>query len=460
VTNAQKPPPPNRISSIILFVTVAAAPLPLGSADPPTIAFWCAVLGVGVIAASPRRLRPDHFPLVALAVVVILAYALVLHEQLAVRPWIAEPHPLWSKAAQALGTPIPPSVSIARNQPYFALGAPLANLLAIICSFVVCIDRDRARQLILVIAWSGAGYALYGIATYLTDPTRILWFEKLAYRDVLTSTFINHNTAAVYFGSCAILWLLLLSQNIRHRLPSGPIYWRNVPPMFLSRPILLPFMMLLVCVAAMLMTNSRAGIVISLGALVVAFAAFFHRDFSSRGAMATTLAISGIVALLVLQVLGGNVGGRFDVQGLSDEGRLETYRSTLRMIADHPWFGTGQGTFVWSFPAYRSAKVSILGVWDRAHSTPLELASDLGLPLAGLIVLAWLIVLGVLIRGIRIRHRDLIVPVAALTVAILGLVHSFVDFSLQISGYSIIVFALVGAGLAQSFPSISKNSSQ
>ncbi len=280
-------------------------------------------------------------------------------------------------------------------------------MLAIICSFVVCIDRDRARQLILVIAWSGAGYALYGIATYLTDPARILWFEKSAYRDVLTSTFINRNTAAVYFGSCAVLWLLLLSQKIRHRLPSGPdLVAQCATDVSIEtiRPILLPFMMLLLCVAAMLMTNSRAGIVISLMALIIAFAAFFHRDFSSRGAIAATLAVSGMIALILLQVLGGNVSGRFDVQGLSDEGRFETYRSTLRMIADHPWFGTGLGTFEWSFPAYRSANVSMWGVWDRAHSTPLELASDLGLPLAGLIVLAWLIVLGVLIRGVRIRQ--------------------------------------------------------
>ena len=168
--------------------------------------------------------------------------------------------------------------------------------------------------------------------------------------------------------------------------------------------------------------------------------------------------VGGLIALLVLQVLGGNVSGRFDVQGVSDEGRFETYRSTLKMIADHPWFGTGLGTFGWSFPAYRSANASMWSVWDRAHSTPLELASDLGLPLAGLIVLAWLIVLGVLIRGVRIRQRDLIVPVAALTVAILGLAHSLIDFSLQITGYSITVFALLGAGLAQSFPSIHKNS--
>jgi O-antigen ligase len=448
--------PSNRISSFILFVTVAAAPFPFGSAAPTAIAFWCIVLGLGVMAVSPRGLRREHFPLLGLAVIVILAYGFVLHEQLATRPWIASPHPLWREAAEALDLPIAPSVSIARNQPFFALGAPLANMLAMMCGFIVCIDRDRARQLLLVIAWSGVAYAVYGVAAYLIDPTHILWREKIAYREVLTSTFINRNTAAVYFGSCAVLWLLILSQQLRRRLPSGPIHWRGVPHWLLSempRPIVLSFAMLLVCVAAMLMTNSRAGVVLSLMALVIAFVGFFYRDLPRRFGVAAALVIGGFIALLVLQILGGNVSGRFDVQGLSDEGRLETYRSTLHMIADHPWFGTGLGTFVWSFPAYRSANVSMWGVWDLAHSTPLELASDLGLPLAGLIVLAWLIVLGVLIRGVHIRRRDLIVPVGALAVAILGLTHSLIDFSLQIPGYAMIVFALVGAGLAQSFSS-------
>ena len=133
---------------------------------PAAIAFWCIVLGLGVIVASPRGLRREHLPLLGLAVIVILAYAFVLHEQLAARPWIASPHPLWREAAETLGIPIAPSVSIARNEPFFALGAPLANMLAVICSFIVCIDRDRARQLILVIAWSGVAYAIYGIAAY------------------------------------------------------------------------------------------------------------------------------------------------------------------------------------------------------------------------------------------------------------------------------------------------------
>jgi O-antigen ligase len=103
----------------------------------------------------------------------------------------------------------------------------------------------------------------------------------------------------------------------------------------MPRPIVLSFAMLLVCVAAMLMTNSRAGVVLSLMALVVAFAGFFYRDLPRRVGVAAALAIGGRIALL-RQILGGNISRRFDVQGLSDEGRLETYRSTLRMIADHP----------------------------------------------------------------------------------------------------------------------------
>jgi O-antigen ligase len=454
--------PSNRISSFILFVTVAAAPLPFGSTDPAAIAFWCIVLGLCVIAASPRRLRREHLPLLGLVAIVILAYAFVLREQLAARPWIASSHPLWGEAAKALGIPIAPSVSIARNEPFFALGAPLANMLAGICSFIVCIDRDRARQLLLVIAWSGVAYAAYGISSYLIDPFHILWREKESYRDVLTSTFINRNTAAVYFGSCSVLWLLFLSQQVRRRLPPGPIYWRGAPRWLLSempRPVLLSFTMLLLCLVAMLMTNSRAGIVLSLVALVVAFVGFFHRNLPRRGGVAAALVIGGLIALGLLQILGGNVTGRFEAQGLSDEGRLDVYRSTLRMIADHPWFGTGLGTFVWSFPAYRSGNISMWGVWDIAHSTVLELASDLGLPLTGLIALAWLIVLFVLIQGMRRRRRDLIVPVGALAVSILGVAHSVIDFSLQIPGYAIVVFSLVGAGLAQSFSSNNKDDS-
>jgi O-antigen ligase len=152
----------------------------------------------------------------------------------------------------------------------------------------------------------------------------------------------------------------------------------------------------------------------------------------------------------LLQFMGAGINARFDIQGASDEGRLETYRSTLRIIADHPWFGTGQGTFAYAFPAYRSPNVSMWGVWDIAHNTLLEVASDMGIPIATLVVIAWMVVFTVLIRGALVRRRDLVIPVAALAVAILAVLHSLIDFTLQIPGYAIVAMALIGAGLAQS----------
>jgi O-antigen ligase len=120
------------------------------------------------------------------------------------------------------------------------------------------------------------------------------------------------------------------------------------------------------------------------------------------------------------------------------------------MIADHPWFGTGQGTFAYAFPSYRSSDISLWGIWDIAHNTPLEIAADMGVPIAVLVLFAWLVIFAVLASGTVRRRRGLALPVAALAVALLAALHSLIDFTLQIPGYSIAVLPLVGAGLAQS----------
>jgi O-antigen ligase len=446
----------NRFSAYLLFGVVALTPLPFGSTDAITVAVWCVVLGVATAAATPRILQPGQFLLLGCAGILIAAYALVLHEQLSSHPWFAAPDPIWGEASEALGIHLRPSVSIARNQPFFALGPPLAVMLSLICSFIVCADRARAQRLIKVIAWSGVIYAVFAIVTFVVDPTHILWRTKQAYDTVLTGTFINRNTAAVYFGMCSMLWLLGLAEKVRSRLPSKGVSLSGALNLILSlgsRDVRLLSVMLFICLAAMFMTGSRAGIVLSLMALVVSMIARFYRDLRHRRSALTVVVFGVVGSLALLQVMGAGVNGRFDAQGLSDEGRFETYRATWRMIADHPWFGTGLGTFAWGFPAYRSSAISVWGVWDRAHNTLLEIAAEMGLPIAGLVVVGWVLVFAVLLRGILRRRRDLVVPVAAFSGAMLAVLHSLIDFSLQIPGYAIGVFALVGAGLAQSFSS-------
>jgi O-antigen ligase len=444
------------IAAWLLFTVVALAPLPFGSNQPVVIAFWCIVLGVCLLIVPMRSFAPGQKVLIGVAVIIVSAYMLVLYVQLVDHPWLAvTPDPVWHEAETTLGVPLRPSISVVRNQPLFELGRPLVCVLALACGFLVGRDRGCARQLIKIIAWSGATYAAYGILARVLDPTHILWREKEAYFDALTSTFINRNTAGAYFGSCAVVWSLFLWERVRHEMPPGRLEWRRIPSqVFFAVPkkLIVSLTMLFLCLTAMFMTGSRGATVLSLLALIVAFTAYFRRDLPHGTGLLTALAGGSAVALVLLQFLGAGVNARFDSQGLADEGRFDTYRSTLRMIADHPWFGTGLGTFPYAFPAYRSPAVSIWGVWDMAHNTLLEIGSDMGVPIAVLVALAWIGIFATLIRGTIIRRRSRLVSVAALAIAVLAALHSLIDFPLQIPGYAIVALSLIGAGLAQSFP--------
>ena len=435
----------------MLYVALAGPPLLFGSREPTTIALWCALLGAGLILALPNRLQKGHLFLLAGLAIVVLCFGFVLHEQLSDHPWIAAFNPVWAKASEALGQQLIPSVSIVRGQPFFALGPPLANVLALILGLMVGVDSDRARRGLRVMAWAGVGYAVYGILALELTPTGILWREKTAYLGSLTATFINRNTAAAYFGSCSAVWLVLLMAAIRRNLPRGAIEWKGVPHHLLTdtrKDVLVRFVMLFVCLSAMFMTGSRGGVLVSLMVLIVTFMIYFGRDMSRRGIV---LGLLGCVAtsLLLLYALGSNVGGRIDLQGLSDVGRLSAYRSTLKIIADNPWFGTGLGTFASGFPAYRSGDISMQGLWGIAHNTYLEFASEMGIPLTLVVAVAWIVAMVVLSSGCRGRRRNMIVPLSSLAVSLIALLHSSIDFSLQIAGYSIVVFALLGLGLAQ-----------
>ena len=443
------------VCAAIIYVVLAGAPFLFGSKEPTTVAIWCALLGVGLVLAPTSRLERAHLLLLGGVAFIALCFAFVLHEQLSDHPWIASFNPIWAKASDALGRQLAPSVSIIRGEPFFALGHPLANVLALVLGIFVGVDSEWARRGTRVAAWAGVVYAIYGIISLVFDPTSILWREKTAYVGNLTATFINRNTAAAYFGSCAAVWLVLLMSAIRRNLPPGLIEWKKVPQHLLRRTrkeVVVRFVMLFVCLSAMFMTSSRGGVLVSLGVMMVTFMIYFARDMR-RGLFVVAAVACIATVVLLLQVLGGNIERRIDVQGLSDAGRLSAYRSTLGIIGDNPWFGTGLGTFASAFPPYRSGDISMVGRWDIAHSTPLELASELGIPLALIVGAGWICALVILLLGSLGSRRTVSVPLSALAVSLIALLHSSIDFSLQIPGYSIVMFALLGLGLSQAIAS-------
>ena len=442
----------SRISAGVLYVALAGPPLFFGSRDPVVVAAWCAVLGAGLVFAPTQRLRSEQLLILAVLAFIALCFGFVLHEQVSEHPWVAAFNPVWANTSEILGQQLVPSVSIVREEPLFALGASLANTLALVLGLLVGANPDRALRAVRILAWAGACYAVYGILALQLDPSHVLWREKTAYVGDLTSTFINRNTAAAYFGSCSCVWLVLMCAAIRKRLPRGRIEWSRVPSHLLAEArtgLLVRFVMLWICLAAMLMTSSRGGVLVSLAIMILAFLIYFRRDLPRGKGLLIALTTGIGASAFLLQVLGGNITGRIDLYGLSDAGRLSAYRSTLRIIADNPWFGTGLGTFAEAFPPYRSSNVSMQGVWDIAHDTPLEFASEMGLPLALIVAAGWIAALVVLARGLRQRRRGLTVPLSAFAVSLIAILHSLIDFSLQIPGFSIVVFALLGLGLSQ-----------
>lgn len=432
----------SRTSSYILFLVIAAAPLPFGSRDPTTVAAWCFLLGLALLFAAPYGLRAGQLGILAGIGFVAGCYGFVLHEQLSDRPWIAQPDAIWDKTAELLGKPIGPSVSIVRGEPFYAIGKSLAPILALILGLLVGADNARARKALFVMGWSGVAYAIYGLVTIKSGG--------------LTATFENRNTAAPYFGACAVVWLVFLLSTVRSQLPAGPIKLQEILHNFYAgsskeKELALRVCALFICLAAMFMTSSRAGILVSLLGMLIAFLVFFRRDLPNGISLVLALVGSGAVISLLFFLMGGHLQGRIDTAGLADSGRYSAYRSTLRIIAEHPWFGTGWGTFAFSFPGYRTDDVTIWGVWELAHSTPLELAAELGLPLALVVVIAWLGAVCILSYGTRRSRRETIAPVVALAVVCIANLHSSVDFSLQVPGFAIVVFAIAGVGLSQSF---------
>jgi hypothetical protein len=89
------------------------------------------------------------------------------------------------------------------------------------------------------------------------------------------------------------------------------------------------------------------------------------------------------------------------------------------------------------------------GVWDYAHSTLVEIAVEMGLPIALLVCMSAVGSLVVVARaGTRSVGQSRTFLCAISGIMVMTFLHSLIDFPLQVPGYSIPFGILVGCGLA------------
>ena len=439
-----------RFGPTLVCVVVVLAPLPFGSAAPFWGAVWCALLGVALLVSGPidARLRVP----ILLLLSVVVAWCAVVALQYMPAGSLLPAGPGWDQARQLLGDhPLTPKLAVYGEIPIAAVVPPLALVLALLAGFVFGSEASFPPRIYQWVAIAGLVYAGYGIFAELTNPGMLLWREKTAYLDALTATFVNHNTAATFFGSITIIWYLRALREIRRIIDFSR--WRGLE--YVANKLKgLGFYQIFyaiacfVAMATMFMTRSRAGSLLSLGVLGLVTALYFSRELKSGRRVVVGLAALAVSLVLLLEAAGGQLASEIAARGVYDAGRADTWQSSLTIVRDHPWLGTGLGTFAGVFPAYRELAGGVWGVWDHAHSTPIELLVEMGIPFSLLVFGLWGAMLVYLLRASTREVGNRLYVITGTGIGILGTLHSLVDFPLQIPGFSIVCCALMGASFA------------
>ena len=178
-----------------------------------------------------------------------------------------------------------------------------------------------------------------------------------------------------------------------------------------------------------------------------------HRGLRTAGvrhAVGVALAVFAIGGAFFF-FSGEITAARLAETSLESEERASVYSLTLQAIGDSPLLGTGLGTFEQVFRMYRDENV--LHVFDKAHNTYLELALELGLPAALLLLASVVALFARCIVGVRTRRRDSIYSCIGIAATVAVATHSLVDFSLQIPAVAATYALLMGAAVGQSWSS-------
>ena len=422
---------------------------PLASATAAILALWSALLVFGVTRLS---VSPTRFAIPGLLFAGAIIWICLQIAPFTPASWH---HPVWPRAAEVLSTKLPGSVTLDR----FATASALARLLWYAAIFwlalQLCRNADAARRALGALALAAFLYAAYGLAIEFSGARMVLWMEKFAYLDSVTSTFINRNSYATYAGIGLIALTAAIVRKLTHQQGGGGPTGNRVSAgvVFLFEHAWHLLLAWAVVVTALFLTDSRAGVVSSLIGLIA-----FLLVLASSRTRARRAFIWGLVPVLAVLVgffaISGDVVGKRLVRTLgATDLRFEIYDVTLNGISKYPLLGTGYGTYRQAFELLRPERFSHGGVILRAHNTYLENALELGIPAAALLTLSVVLLAIICLRGVRRRRTDAFYPALGVGVTVLVGLHSLVDFSLQMPAVSVTYAFIMGIACAQSWSS-------
>jgi len=388
----------------------------------------------------------------ALLVVVVVAWA-----GIQISGW----SPLsWENPVRAASAPLLPMagshmVAIESDEVVTGLIRLLTYVGVFILAAGLTTDSRDARRLYGAVVCSAVVYTLYSMIAEVANRMYVSTGIRLPvpFEYAFSGPFINRNNYATYVAVAALAAVTLATSSIRRQSyavdeESFSQRWRRRLAAS-SGGGGLWLVATTVLIMGVLLSGSRAGWA-SLAIGLVVMIALQTRGWNRWGA---GVAIAVVLAAVVLLLPGGNNlltrAALLVEQGEANREQLSAI--TVGAIALRPMLGWGMNSFRSHYSLFQPTTLGSL--YDKAHNTYLELAFDLGVPVAAALVLAvaWIVVR--CLRGLSERRQQRELTALGVGASTTVGIHSLFDFSLQIPGVTIVFAALLGAAWAQSWSS-------
>lgn len=308
-------------------------------------------------------------------------------------------------------------------------------------------SRNRLRKLCYIIVASGLFQAVYGSFMALSGIEYLLGIKKEFYLGNATGTFISRNHFAGYLEMALAIGigLMMVRSNSKQETGSG---WRGRSRQLLNLVLSDKAILRLVLIAmviGLILSHSRMGNAAFFNSLLITGVISTATSTAFRKPRVYLL-LSSIIAIDIL-LLGSWFGlekvvQRIEQTSITTEERYDVNQGLLPMVEDYNWVGSGAGTFRYAFPPYVDGNY---GGYDHAHNDYLELSGELGyigsFCLAGLVLIS----LWQALKALRHRHSSFIrgMGFAGFMGTLSLLIHSSVDFNLQIPANAMLFIAML-----------------
>ncbi|HET7730537.1 MAG TPA: O-antigen ligase family protein [Usitatibacter sp.] len=308
--------------------------------------------------------------------------------------------------------------------------------------------RPRIGLLARALVYGALAHAIYAVMMHLSNA-REDWFGTLiSHGESASGTFANRNHFAGFLEITSALGIGLLIAGLSDRsADSWKRFFRQAIEWILSPKMVLR-LTLCVLVIALTTTHSRMGNTAFFSSLLVA--GVLGIVLSRRATRNTVLLLASLIAIDLLIV-----GSWFGVERLAQRLEQTTVQNVqeredpavhaLPLIRDYALLGAGPGTFYVTFPRYRPDKVAYF--YDATHNDYAQLAAETGLVGFGLMGLFVAFALAAALKG-QWQRRDPLMRGMSFA-CVMGvtaiLIHSWVDFNLQIpsnAAYFMVLLAL------------------